>query len=118
MCTSFLPALLPVVAHGVTTKDLFEALGDLPPPLVARIRSLIIDTAGEPPELLINLQFDLTAARAGRKAHSGSVRTSADADTWVSSACAGKLSFQTSRHPRRRAPSQQSLACDRQGQKP
>ena len=30
VCTSFLSVLLPVIAHGITVKDLFESLTDLP----------------------------------------------------------------------------------------
>jgi hypothetical protein len=63
VCTSFLSVLLPVIAHGTTVNDLFRSLTDLPVAAVARIRSVIVDTAGEPPELLVNVQFDLTAAR-------------------------------------------------------
>lgn len=65
VCTSFLSVVLPVVAQGATIDDLYQALTDLPDPVVARIRSVIVDTAGEPPELLTNLQFDLSAARVG-----------------------------------------------------
>jgi hypothetical protein len=64
VCTSFISIILPVVEAGSTVASLFASLSNLTERETARVRSIIINTAKEPPEILTSIVFDRTAARA------------------------------------------------------
>lgn len=62
VCTTFVSLLLPLVETGTTIASLFADLTNLTATERARVRSVIIDVAREPPELLTSLVFDRVAA--------------------------------------------------------
>lgn len=64
VCTSFVSVVLPIVETGSTVASVFATMSGLTPEDKARVRTVIIDTAMEPPEVITSVVFDRDAARA------------------------------------------------------
>lgn len=64
VCTSFVSVILPPVEVGSTVASLFASETSLSPVARAKVRSVIVATAHEPPELLTSIVFDETAGRS------------------------------------------------------
>ncbi|OAB88675.1 hypothetical protein AWH69_02455 [Janibacter melonis] len=62
-CTTFISTLLPLVESGSTIASVFAGMNALTLQERARVRSIIIDVAKEPPEILTSIVFDREAAR-------------------------------------------------------
>jgi hypothetical protein len=64
VCTSFVSVVLPIVEVGSTVASVFSSLSGLTPEDKARVRTVIIEIANEPPEVITSVVFDREAARA------------------------------------------------------
>ena len=64
VCTSFVSIVMPRVEVGSTVASLFERTQTMPSDVRAHIRSVILDAAKAPPELLTSVVFDAAAGRA------------------------------------------------------
>jgi hypothetical protein len=62
VCTTFVSLLLPLVEVGTTIASLYADLTHLTADERARVRSVILDVAHEPPEMLTSVVFDRGAA--------------------------------------------------------